>query len=177
MGVFTSIRKIIMPKVAQKRIRFIFSLFENGNQHRRANREDCPRMLELVQELASFERAPNEVTVTLEHFEESGFGPNPVYWAFVAEENGYIVAFALYYIRYSTWKGQRMYLEDILVTESHRGKKIGQKLMDRLIIEAKEKSLHGITWQVLEWNEPAIKFYRKYNPVFDDEWTNCSIVV
>jgi GNAT superfamily N-acetyltransferase len=144
---------------------------------RRANREDCPRMLELVQELATFERAPNEVTVTLEHFEESGFGPNPVYWAFVAEENGYIVGFALYYIRYSTWKGQRMYLEDILVTESHRGKKIGQKLMDRLIIEAKEKSLHGITWQVLEWNEPAIKFYSKYNPVFDDEWTNCSIVV
>jgi GNAT superfamily N-acetyltransferase len=144
---------------------------------RRANREDCPRMLELVQELATFERAPDQVTVTLEHFEESRFGPNPVYWAFVAEENRYIVGFALYYIRYSTWKGQRMYLEDILVTESHRGKKIGQKLMDRLIIEAKEKSLHGITWQVLEWNEPAIKFYSKYNPVFDDEWTNCSIVV
>ena len=133
---------------------------------RRANREDCPRMLELVRELATYERAPNEVTVTIEHFEESGFGPNPVYWAFVAEENGFIVGFALYYIRYSTWKGQRMYLEDILVTESHRGKKIGQMLMDRLITEAKEKNLHGITWQVLEWNEPAIKFYSKYNPVF-----------
>jgi GNAT superfamily N-acetyltransferase len=144
---------------------------------RRAKREDCPRMLELVHELATYERAPNEVTVTLEHFEDSGFGANPVYWAFVAEENGFIMGFALYYIRYSTWKGQRMYLEDILVTESHRGKKIGQKLMDRLIIEAKEKKLHGITWQVLEWNEPAIKFYSKYNPVFDSEWTNCSIVV
>jgi GNAT superfamily N-acetyltransferase len=117
------------------------------------------------------------VTVTSEHFEESGFGPNPVYFAFVAEENGYIVAFALYYIRYSTWKGQRMYLEDILVTESYRGKKIGQLLMDRLIIEAKEKNLHGITWQVLEWNESAIKFYSKYNPVSDNEWVNCSIVV
>lgn len=144
---------------------------------RRAVREDCPRMLELVKELATFERAPDEVSVTLQHFEESGFGLNPVYWAFVAEENGFIVAFALYYIRYSTWKGQRMYLEDILVTESHRGRKIGQMLMDRLIIEAKEKRLQGITWQVLEWNESAIKFYSKYNPVFDDEWTNCSIVV
>ena len=100
-------------------------------------------MLELVQELATYERAPNEVTVTPEHFEESGFGANPVYWAFVAEENGFIAGFALYYIRYSTWKGQRMYLEDILVTESYRGKKIGQMLMDRLIVEAKEKKSTG----------------------------------
>lgn len=142
-----------------------------------AVREDCPRMLELVEELATFERAPHEVTVTAQHFEESGFGPNPVYWAFVAEENGYVVAFALYYIRYSTWKGQRMYLEDILVTEAHRGKKIGQMLMDRLIAEAKEKNFNGITWQVLEWNEPAIKFYNKYEPVFDAEWINCSIEI
>lgn len=144
---------------------------------RRAVREDCPRMLELVQELATFERAPQEVTVTPEHFEESGFGPNPVYWAFVAEENNTVVAFALYYIRFSTWKGQRMYLEDILVTESHRGRKIGQMLMDILIEEAKEKQLHGTSWQVLDWNESAIKFYNRYHPVFDAEWINCSITV
>jgi GNAT superfamily N-acetyltransferase len=134
-------------------------------------------MLELVHELATFERAPDEVTVTLEHFEESGFGSNPVYWAFVAEEAGKIVAFALYYIRFSTWKGQRMYLEDILVTESHRGRKIGQLLMERLIEEAKEKKLNGISWQVLEWNEPAIKFYSRYNPAIDAEWINCSMLV
>jgi GNAT superfamily N-acetyltransferase len=144
---------------------------------RRAVREDCPRMMELVKELAVFERAPNEVTVSPEHFEESGFGKNPVYYAFVAEQNGTVVAFALYYIRYSTWKGQRMYLEDILVTERYRGKGIGQLLMDRLITEAKEKNLHGITWQVLEWNESAIRFYSKYNPSLDDEWVNCSISV
>src|SRR5688572_18413570 len=144
---------------------------------RKAVKEDCPRLLELIKELAIYEKAPNEVTVSLEHFTESGFGKDPVWWAFVAEENGIIQAFALYYIRYSTWKGQRMYLEDILVTESFRGKRIGQLLMDRLIIEAKEKNLHGITWQVLEWNETAIKFYSKYNPVFDNEWVNCSIVV
>ena len=144
---------------------------------RRAEKKDCARMLELVNELAHYERAPQEVTISLEHFEESGFGSNPVYWAFVAEANNEIVAFALYYIRFSTWKGQRMYLEDILVTEAWRGKKIGQLLFDQLIIEAKEKNLHGISWQVLEWNDPAINFYKKYNASFDGEWVNCSISV
>ena len=142
---------------------------------RRAERKDCVRIMELIQELAVFEKAPQEVTVTLSQFEESGFGANPVWWAFVAEADGIVQAFALYYIRYSTWKGQRMYLEDILVTEAMRGKKLGQLLFDQLIIEAKEKQLHGICWQVLDWNEPAIHFYKKYNAHFDGEWINCSI--
>lgn len=142
---------------------------------RRGVKEDCPRLLELVKELALYEKAPEEVTVTLEHFVDSGFGPNPVWWAFVAEENGLVLGFALYYIRYSTWKGQRMYLEDILVTEQARGKGIGKLLFDQLIVEAKEKKLSGIVWQVLEWNEPAINFYKKYNANFDGEWINCSI--
>src|SRR5215212_7118254 len=89
---------------------------------RRAMKEDCPRMLELVKELAVYERAPDEVTVTLDHFTESGFGPHPVWWAFVAEVDGAVAGFALYYIRYSTWKGQRMYLEDFIVTDEYRGK-------------------------------------------------------
>ncbi|MBK9381970.1 MAG: GNAT family N-acetyltransferase [Chitinophagaceae bacterium] len=148
-----------------------------GIQIRRAVKEDCPRLLELVKELALYEKAPQEVTVTEEHFEESGFGNNPVWWAFVAEENGVIQGFALYYIRYSTWKGQAMYLEDILVTEAARGKGIGKLLMDRLIIEAIEKGFSRIVWQVLEWNEPAINFYKKYNADFDAEWINCSIYV
>ena len=142
---------------------------------RRAVKEDCPRLLELIQELAVYEKAPDEVSVTLEHFEASGFGENPVWWAFVAEENGIVTGFALYYIRYSTWKGQRMYLEDILVTENSRGKGLGKLLMDRLIEEAKEKRFNAIVWQVLEWNEPAINFYKKYNADFDPEWINCSI--
>lgn len=144
---------------------------------RRAVKEDCPRLLELIRELALYEKAPDEVTVTLEHFEESGFGKSPVWWAFVAEVDGMVQGFALYYIRYSTWKGQRMYLEDIIVTEQMRGKKLGKLLFDRLIEEAKEKKFSGIVWQVLEWNEPAINFYKKYNASFDPEWVNCSITV
>jgi len=142
---------------------------------RRAVREDCPRLLELIHELAVFEKAPQEVSVTLEHFEESGFGDNPVYWAFVAEADGRVEGFALYYIRYSTWKGQRMYLEDILITAKMRGRGLGTLLFDRLLQEAREKKFKGIVWQVLDWNEPAIRFYKKYNAEFDGEWVNCSL--
>lgn len=143
---------------------------------RKAHRADCARMMELIHELAVYEKAPDEVTVSLSHFEESGFGANPVWWAFVAEVQGVVIGMALYYVRYSTWKGQRMYLEDILVTEEMRGKKIGSLLFDALITEAKEKGFNGMNWQVLEWNEPAINFYKKYNANFDPEWVNCSIV-
>lgn len=145
---------------------------------RRAIKEDAEAMMQLVKELALYEKAPQEVTVNLDHFVESGFGENPVWWAFVAEADKKIVGFALYYIRYSTWKGQRLYLEDILVNEPFRGKGIGKLLFDRLIEEAKEKKLSGMVWQVLEWNEPAINFYKKYDGVsFDSEWMNCNLPV
>ena len=144
---------------------------------RKAVKEDCPRLMELITELAVYERAPEEVTAKLEHFIESGFGTNPVWWAFVAEEDGYVEGFALYYIRYSTWKGQRMYLEDLIVTEKMRGRGLGKLLFDRLIDEAKEKKFSGVVWQVLDWNEPAINFYKKYHAKLDDEWINCSIEI
>ncbi len=144
---------------------------------RKATKEDCPRLLELITELAIYEKAPNDVTVTLEHFRESGFGEHPIWWSFVAEVDGVIQGFALYYIRYSTWKGQAMYLEDIIVTEKMRGNKIGKLLFDRLIEEAREKKFNRIIWQVLDWNEPAINFYKKYDTQFDGEWLNCSLYV
>jgi len=144
---------------------------------RKAIKSDCVQMMQLVNELALYERAPEEVTVSLAHFEESGFGENPIWWAFVAEQAGKIVGIALYYIRYSTWKGQRMYLEDIVVTESHRGKGVGHQLFEALIAEAREKSLGAIHWQVLDWNEPAINFYKKYNCKFDETWVNAILSV
>ena len=183
---------------------------------RKATKEDCPGMLQLIRELAIYEKAPEEVTVDPKHFEESGFGANPVWWAFVVENveeveevevvedslsiqppstslnlsqppstpstpsttstpSTSLIAFALYYIRYSTWKGQTMYLEDIIVTESMRGKGIGKMLIEKLIEEAKEKGFKRITWQVLDWNEPAINFYKKFNAKFDPEWVNVTI--
>lgn len=142
---------------------------------RRAVKEDCPRLLELIKELATYEKAPEAVTVTLEHFQDSGFGSSPVWWAFVAEVDGIIVGMALYYIRYSTWKGQRLYLEDYYVTEEMRCRGIGKLLFDRVVQEAQEKDFQGMNWQVLEWNELAINYYKKYEAAFDPEWVNCSL--
>ncbi len=143
---------------------------------RRAVKEDCTRMMELIHELAVYEKEPEAVTVSFEHFVESGFGEKPVWWAYVAEADGEVQGFALWYIRYSTWKGQRLYLEDFLVSEKMRGHGIGKLLFDKLIEECKEKKYSGMAWQVLDWNEPAINFYKKYPGVsIDNGWLNCSI--
>lgn len=143
---------------------------------RTAAKTDCRQMMDLIQELAVYEKAPQAVIVNYDHFVDSGFGNKPVWWALVAELEGTIVGFALYYIRYSTWKGQRMYLEDLLVTNEMRGKGIGGQLFERLISEAKDKGMSGMTWQVLDWNELAINFYKKYpGVVFDSEWVNCTL--
>lgn len=141
---------------------------------RRAVKEDCARLLELINELAVYEKAPEEVTVTLDEFIDAGFGSNKVWDAFVALDNGIIVGMALYYTRYSTWKGCRLYLEDFLVTNDYRGKGIGKILFDRIVEEAKVKNYNGMNWQVLEWNTPAINFYDKYGASYDAEWLNGS---
>ncbi len=141
-----------------------------------ASQKDAPAMMNLIRELAVFEKAPDAVTVSEDTFIENGFGTHPVWHAYVAEVDKTVVGFALYYIRYSTWKGPRMYLEDILVTEKWRSKGIGRLLFEQLIIAAKEKKLNGMVWQVLNWNIDAIRFYKRYKGVkFDDEWVNCSL--
>lgn len=164
---------------------------------RKAVKADCNKMMELIRELAVYEKEPDAVTVGFDHFVASGFGENPVWQAFVASPNpskggakaetdaenivntgaeNEIIGFALYYIRYSTWKGQRLYLEDLLVTEKMRGNGIGKLLFDKLIEECKEKKYSGLVWQVLDWNEPAINFYKKYDGVsIDKGWLNCMI--
>ncbi len=140
-----------------------------------AVKEDCPRLLELVTELAVYEKAPHEVTVNLQEFEDAGFGQTPVWRAFVAEVDGLIVGFALYYTRFSTWKGCRMYLEDFIVTENMRGKGIGKLLFERTLEEAREIGYSGVVWQVLDWNEPAINFYNKYTAKLEAGWLNASV--
>ncbi len=142
---------------------------------RKAVHEDCAPMLELIKELADYEKALHEVTLTLEQFIEDGFGNSPVWGAFVAEYNGKIVGISLYYDRYSTWKGRRLYLEDLVVTEKLRGKQIGKKLFEATMEHGKSNQYSGMVFQVLNWNEPAINFYKKYSPKFDDEWFNVSI--
>jgi len=142
---------------------------------RKAVREDCAPMLELIRELAEYEKALHEVTITLDEFTEDGFGKSPVWGAFVAELNNEIVGISLYYDRFSTWKGRRLYLEDLVVTEKMRGKQIGKLLFDATLEYGKSNQYSGMVFQVLNWNEPAINFYKKYSPKFDDEWLNVSI--
>jgi GNAT superfamily N-acetyltransferase len=142
---------------------------------RPGEKKDLPRVLELIRELAEFERAPHEVLNTVERMEEDGFGLHPVYGFFVAEDEGGIIGISVYYYRYSTWKGKRLYLEDIIVTENKRGAGIGQALFGETMKKALAEKCSGMVWQVLEWNEPAIRFYKRYGAALDAEWTNGSL--
>ncbi len=142
---------------------------------RKAQKEDCLRIMELINELAVYEKAANEVTVSMQEFVDAGFGENPVWSAFVAEVNNQVVGFALYYTRYSTWKGCRLYLEDFVVTDKMRGMGIGKLLFETVVKEAKEKNYSGMVWQVLDWNTPAINFYNKYASGMEAGWLNGSL--
>jgi GNAT superfamily N-acetyltransferase len=143
---------------------------------RTGTKEDLPRALELIKELAFYEKAPHEVTNTVERMELEGFGPSPIFGFFVAENAQGIVGISIYYWRYSTWKGKRLYLEDIVVTEKERGAGIGKLLFDRTMQHALDENCSGMMWQVLDWNEPAINFYKKYYQAkLDGEWINCSL--
>ncbi len=132
-------------------------------------------MLELVRELAAFERAPNEVTVTEQHMRDAGFGTDPVWVGWVAEVDGAIQGMAVCYERYSTWKGRRLYLEDIIVTEAARGQRIGEKLFIECVKHAVEQHYSGMLWQVLDWNVDAIRFYDRFGTSYSREWVNGSL--
>ena len=144
---------------------------------RTGQKADLPQVLDLIIELAEYEKATHEVENTVAMMERDGFGENPIYGFFVAElDDGKIVGVAIYYYRYSTWKGKRMYLEDLVVSEKHRGLGIGKKLFDAIIDKGKQEQCTGMMWQVLDWNEPAINFYKKYYDAYlDGEWINCSL--
>ncbi len=140
---------------------------------RKGTKEDLPGAMLLIQELADYEKASSEVANSVEQMEQDGFGPNPIFQFFVAENLGKILGVALYYYSYSTWKGKCIHLEDLVVTASQRQNGIGGKLFKRMMQQAKEEDVARLTWQVLDWNEPAIKFYEKYKANFDGEWINC----
>lgn len=142
---------------------------------RTAEAQDVPAIMNLVRELAEFEKASEEVTNTEEMMLQDGFRENPAFECILAENKGKILGMSLYYFRYSTWKGRRLYLEDIIVTQAARGSGIGKMLFDRTIEKAKEKNCTGMMWQVLEWNTPAIDFYKKYHARLDGEWINCHL--
>lgn len=142
---------------------------------RRGAPSDVPRALELVRELALYERAPHEVTNTVEAMLADGFGERPVYFLWVAEWNGVVQGIAICYIRYSTWKGKMLYLEDIVVSEPLRGQGIGSALFETCRDYAAAEGYNGLAWQVLDWNEPALNFYKKYGAHLDGEWVNAKL--
>ncbi|MCX2742196.1 GNAT family N-acetyltransferase [Pontibacter anaerobius] len=144
-------------------------------QVRRGTIDDLPQVYNLIKELAEYEKAPNEVTNTLLEMERDGFGENAIYKFFVAEGEEGVVGIALYYTAYSTWKGRMLFLEDLVVTERLRRTGIGKKLFNAVAQEAKETGARRFRWQVLEWNEPAIAFYKSIGAELDEEWINCTM--
>lgn len=129
-----------------------------------------PQVLDLIQELAIFEKEPDAVEVTIKDLEEDGFGPNPAFTCFVAETDEKIKGIALVYNRYSTWKGRILHLEDLIVSESARGLGIGTALLDEVIKYGHSLGVKRINWEVLDWNKPAIDFYEKKGANVLREW-------
>jgi len=148
----------------------------NKTTIRQALPNDMQDVHNLIRELAIYEKAEKEHTNTVEQLIKDGFGDNNVFDCIVAEQNSIVIGFALYYTSYSTWKGSCLYLEDFLVTEKMRGKGIGKLLFDEVILIAKKRKVGRFEWQVLDWNEPALNFYRKYNATLDEEWINGKII-
>jgi len=136
---------------------------------------DLPAVWQLIKELAIYEREPEAVVTTVETMRADGFGSDPVFSFFVAEVENEVVGIALFYDRYSTWRGRCLYLEDFVVTDQYRGCGIGRALFDRTVQKARDEGYRGMSWQVLDWNEPAINFYKKHQTNIEDGWLNCGL--
>ncbi|QKG54032.1 GNAT family N-acetyltransferase [Hymenobacter sp. BRD67] len=139
---------------------------------RRGQETDLPRVLALIQELAVYERAPEAVTNTLAMMQRDGFGPEPIFGFFVLESGDDLLGLALFYTAYSTWKGRMLYLEDLVVTEAARRGGYGRRLFEAVVAEAKRTGAQRMKWQVLDWNEPAINFYKKLGATLESDWLN-----
>ncbi len=137
---------------------------------REARKTDMPRVLDLIRELATFEREPEAVEVTVAQLEEDGFGSEKAFHCFVAEADQKVAGMALVYPRYSTWKGLILHLEDLIVTENMRGNGIGAALLDEVVRYGAELGVKRISWEVLDWNEPAIEFYERKGARLLRDW-------
>lgn len=137
---------------------------------RKGTPEDMQAVLDLIQELAEFEKEPEAVVITLDDLIRDGFGSQPLFHVFVAEVDQTIVGIALYYYRYSTWKGKTIHLEDLVVKQSVRGTGIGYALYSEIIKKGKIDKVRRIEWAVLDWNTPAIEFYENSGAKVYDEW-------
>lgn len=137
---------------------------------RKGELSDMTAVLGLIQELAVFEKEPDAVVVSVDDLVRDGFGENPLFQTFVAELNGEIIGMALYYYRYSTWKGKTIHLEDLIVKEAHRGTGAGLALYTEIMKQGKKDGVRRIEWNVLDWNEPAIRFYEKSGAKVLDDW-------
>ena len=139
---------------------------------RKGIKQDLPQVLALIKELADYENALDQVSVTLEQLEKDGFEGHPHYYLLVAEYDNQIIGVCFYFIRYSTWKGKILFLEDFVVKKEYRGKGVGAKLFEYTIKIGKDLNVNGMHWQILDWNEPAILFYKKYSATISKEWLN-----
>ena len=137
---------------------------------RNAKKNDMPQVLSLIKELAVFEKEPEAVEVTIRDLENDGFSENPSFHCFVAEVHGKIEGMALVYNRYSTWKGKALHLEDLIVSDVMRGSGIGSALLDEVVKYGHHLGVKRITWEVLDWNEPAIVFYEKKGANIMRDW-------
>lgn len=137
---------------------------------RKGEQKDMKSVLELIQELAVFEKEPDAVELTVADLERDGFGSNPLFHTFVAEIDENIVGIALYYYRYSTWKGKTIHLEDLIVKENQRGSGVGFALYCKIIEQGKMDNVRRIEWAVLDWNIPAIEFYKKSGAKILEDW-------
>ncbi|MDR7209784.1 GNAT family N-acetyltransferase [Flavobacterium piscis] len=137
---------------------------------RKGNPEDMTSVLELIQELAIFEKEPDAVLITVDDLIRDGFGEKPLFHVFVAEADKEIVGIALYYYRYSTWKGKTIHLEDLIVKEKMRGTGLGSALYSEIMKQGKKDNVRRIEWNVLDWNVPAVKFYENSGAKILDGW-------
>ena len=139
---------------------------------RKGHKTDLPYVLELIKELADYENAIEEVQITLKELENDGFGKKPLYYFLVAEDKNKIIGLSFYHIRYSTWKGKFLFLEDFVIKKEYRNLGIGSQLFEATIKICYEQNMKGMCWQVLDWNTPAINFYKKYNAEISSSWLN-----